>query len=97
MVIQKKSSWQKECKRCGKEFIATGKSCKVCEGCNVGNSGVKSIRVDKGVKQELDKLIKDFGKPNRELNHNKIIKGYLKMTKLFSLKDKLKKIVRKKS
>ena len=92
-MSKRKTTWQKECIRCGKEFAATGKSCRVCEDCNTNATGAKNIRVNNNVRKELDNLIEDFQKPGMQLKYNNIIIAYLKMTKEFKLKGKLKKII----
>ena len=93
MINNKKTKWPKECIRCGREFIATGKSCKVCEGCNTNNTDGRNIRIDKKVKEQLDEVIQKFKKHGRLLNHNMVIEGYLKMTKELKLKKKLQEII----
>ena len=92
-MSKRKTTWQRECIRCGKEFAATGKCCRVCEDCNTNATGAKNIRVNDKVRKELDNLIEEFQKPGIQLKHNNLINAYLKMTKKFKLKDKLKKII----
>jgi len=92
-MINKKTRWSKECIRCGKGFIATGKSCKVCDRCNTNSAGGRNIRIDKKVKKQLDDIIQNFKKYGRLLNHNMIIEGYLKMTKKLKLKKKLQESI----
>ena len=86
----KKVRWQKECIRCGKEFVATGKCCRVCEECNTNKVGAKNIRIDKIVQKELNKIIE---KSEMKLNYNNIIKGYIQTIKEFGLRDKLQNII----
>ena len=92
-MTKRKTEWHRECIRCGKDYVATGKFSRVCITCDVNKAGSKQLRVDENIKKELDETIEELKRPGITINYNALIKGYIKLIKEFDLKDKLKKII----